>query len=84
MTNYCTSVSIVHMMARGMSPQEACNELLHHMVKTIPANKDGMCAVIAMNNQGEIGAASMNQAFHLKYALWREGRSELIDSVVLY
>ncbi len=84
MTNYCTSVSIVHTMARGASPQDACNELLQHMVKTIPANKDGECAVIAMNNRGEIGAASMNNKFHLKYALWQDGESQLLDSVVLY
>jgi N4-(beta-N-acetylglucosaminyl)-L-asparaginase len=84
MTNYCTSVSIVHMLARGMSPQDACNELLHHMVKTISANKDAECAVIAMNNRGEIGATSMNNKFHLKYALWRNDESQLLDSVVLY
>ena len=84
MSNYCTSVSIVHMMARGASPQDACQELLQHMVKTIPVNKEGECAVIAMNNRGEIGAASMNNKFHLRYALWREGESQLLDSVVLY
>ena len=28
MTNYCTSISIVHLMARGASPQDACVELL--------------------------------------------------------
>ena len=84
MTNYCTSVSIVHMMARGASPQDACQELLQQMVKTIPANKEGECAVIAMNNRGEIGAASKNNKFHLRFALWRDGESQLLDSVVLY
>ncbi|MGH9454774.1 MAG: N(4)-(beta-N-acetylglucosaminyl)-L-asparaginase [Terriglobia bacterium] len=84
MTNYCTSVSIVHMMARGMSPQQACEEILHVMVKTIPANRTSESAVIAMNNKGEIGAASMNAKFHLQYALWRNGQSKMYDSVVLY
>jgi N4-(beta-N-acetylglucosaminyl)-L-asparaginase len=84
MSNYCTSVSIVRTMARGASPQEACNEILQHMVKTLPANKDGECAVIAMNKRGEIGTASMNNKFHLKYALWRNGESQLLDSIVLY
>lgn len=84
MTNYCTSVSIVHMMGRGATPQDASNEILGHMVRTIPANKEAECAVIAMNNRGEIGAASMNNRFHLKYALWRNGESQLLDSVVLY
>jgi N4-(beta-N-acetylglucosaminyl)-L-asparaginase len=84
MANYCTSVSIVHLMARGASPQDACNEVLQHMVKTITANKDGECAVIGMNNRGEVGTASMNAKFHLKYALWRNGESQLLDSIVLY
>ena len=84
MTNYCTSISIVHMMARGASPQDACVELLRHMVKTDPQNKDGGVAVIAMNTRGEIGAASMNEAFHLKYGVWRNEESQLLDSVKLF
>lgn len=84
MTNYCTSVSIVHLMARGASAQDACNEVLRNMVKAVPANKDGECAVIAMNPRGEIGAASMNAKFHLQYALWRDGESKMVDSIVLY
>jgi N4-(beta-N-acetylglucosaminyl)-L-asparaginase len=83
MTNYCTSVSIVHSMARGAMPQEACMELLRHMVKTDPKNKGGEVAVIAINTRGEIGAACMNEGFHLKYALWRNGESQLLESVML-
>jgi N4-(beta-N-acetylglucosaminyl)-L-asparaginase len=84
MTNYCTSISIVRMMERGASPQEACNDLLRHMVKTDPKNKESQSAVIAMNPRGEVGAASMNAQFHLQYALWQNGRSQLLDSMVLY
>lgn len=83
MTNYCTSISIVHYMARGASPQDACLELLRHMVKTDPKNKDAEVAVIAINPRGEIGAACMNEGFHLKYALWRNNESQLLDSVKL-
>ena len=84
MTNYCTSVSIVHLMARGASPQDACMELLRHMVKTDPQNKSAEVAVIAINTKGEIGAACMNEGFHLKYALWRNGESQLLDSAKLF
>ncbi len=84
MTNYCTSISIVRMMERGASPQEACNELLRHMARTDPKNKDSQSAVIAMNPRGEVGAASMNAQFHLQYAVWKNGRSQLLDSVILY
>jgi L-asparaginase/N4-(beta-N-acetylglucosaminyl)-L-asparaginase len=84
MTNYCTSVSIVHYMAGGMSAQDACLELLRHMAKTDPKNKDGDCCVIAINNRGEIGAASMRSAYRLRYALWMNGESKLLDAVALY
>jgi len=84
MTNYCTSVSIVHYMARGMSPQDACMELLRHMVKTDAKNKEGGVCVIAINNRGEVGAASMTSKYRLKYALWRQGESRLLEAVALY
>jgi L-asparaginase/N4-(beta-N-acetylglucosaminyl)-L-asparaginase len=84
MTNYCTSLSIVHYMAGGMSPQDACIELLRFMVKTDPKNKNGDCCVIAINTRGEIGAASMKSAYRLKYAIWADGDSKLMDSVGLY
>jgi len=83
MTNYCTSVSIIHTMARGASPQEACLELLRHMVKTDAKNREAQVGVIAINTQGEIGAACVNNLARLKYALWRNGESQLLDSVML-
>jgi hypothetical protein len=58
-------------------------ELLRHMVKTDPQNKDGEVAVIAINTRGEIGAACMNDGFHLKYALWQNDESQLLESVKL-
>lgn len=84
MSNYCTSVSIVQMMARGASPQEACEELLRSMVKAAAKNKEAACAVIAMNTHGEVGAASMNPQFHLQYALWKNGKSQMLESKDVY
>ena len=84
MTNYCTSISIVQLMARGAPPQDACMELLQHIAKTIPENKDAAVAVIAINKHGEIGAGSMNDGFFLKYAVWRNNESQVLDSVKLY
>ncbi len=84
MTNYCTSVSIVHNMARGASPQDACADLLQHMVKTDPHNRSIFACVIAINNRGEIGAASMNAGPKFQYALWRNGKSTLVDAPVVY
>ena len=84
MTNYCTSVSIVHLLARGASPQDACLDLLRNMVKTDSKNRSGEVCVIAINNRGETGAASMKSAYRLKYALWRDSKSELLDAMALY
>lgn len=84
MTNYCTSVSIVHNMARGASPQDACVELLQHMAKTDPANRAGFVCVIAISRSGEIGAASMNATYKFQYALWKGGRSTLVQSPVVF
>ncbi len=84
MTNYCTSVSIVHTMARGTLPQDACVELLQHMVKTDQKSRERDVCVIAINNRGKVGAASMRAGYRLKVALWRDGESQLLDSVVLY
>ncbi len=84
MTNHCTSVSIVHLMDRGALPQDACVELLQHIVKTNPQNKAGDVCVLAINNRGDIGAASMHAKYRLKYALWRDGNSQLLDAVALH
>jgi N4-(beta-N-acetylglucosaminyl)-L-asparaginase len=84
MTNYCTSISIVRFMAKGASPQEACEEVLRDMVNADAHNKQGQCAVIAMNNRGDIGNASMNATFRLKYAVWKNGANELHEGPILY
>jgi len=84
MTNYCTSVTIVHTMARGASPQEACEDLLRNMVKTDPRNRETEAAVIAMNTRGEVGAASMNPRMHLEYSLWKNGESRVLQSRNIY
>jgi len=84
MTNYCTSVSIVHTMARGASPQEACVELMQHIARTDPRIKEEFICVIAIDNQGRAGAAAMNNRNKFRYAMWRDGESHLLDSVAVH
>ena len=84
MTNYCTSVSIVHYMAHGATPQDACAELLQHMAETDPNNKSRDVCVIAIDRHGQAGAASMRAGYPLKYALWRNSESQLLDAAALY
>ncbi len=89
MTNYCTSVSIVHNMARGASPQDACEDLLKHMAETDPKNREAFVAVIAMDKQGRIGALSMNAPLTpaqpgFQYAVWQNGESKLVNAAAMY
>lgn len=84
MTNYCTSVSIVHNMARGASPQDACVDLLKHMVKTDDKSRSAFVCVIAINNRGEVGSASMSAGAKFQYALWTNGQSQLVNSPVVF
>jgi L-asparaginase/N4-(beta-N-acetylglucosaminyl)-L-asparaginase len=84
MTNYCTSVSIVHTMARGASPQDACIELMNHIARTDPKNKEEFICVIAIDPRGRVGAAQMNKSSRFQYALWRGGESRLIEAVATF
>ncbi len=84
MSSYCTSMYIVMKMAGGMHPQEACEDCLRHMARTAPDVQDNQYCVIAMNPQGEIGAASMNAKYKLQYALWRNGVSSLATAAAVY
>jgi len=84
MTNYCTSVSIVHTMTRGASPQDACVELMHHIARTDPRNKEEFICVIAIDPQGHVGAAQMNKSSRFQYALWRGGESRLIEAMAAF
>ncbi len=84
MTNYCTSVSIVHNMARGASPQDACVDLIKHMAATDPRNREAFICVIAIDNRGRAGAASMNAGPKFQYAIWQNGTSKMADAIVVY
>ncbi|HEV3275264.1 MAG TPA: N(4)-(beta-N-acetylglucosaminyl)-L-asparaginase [Terriglobia bacterium] len=84
MTNYCTSVSIVHNMGRGASPQDACVDLIQHMGKTDPKNRDQFVCVIAINNRGAIGAAATTKEWKFQYALWQNGESKMVDAPVVF
>lgn len=77
MTNYCTSAFIVNKMRDGMHPQEACESVLHLMARTAPNIHTDMYCVIAIDPRGEIGAASINTAQPLTYAVWRNGSAAL-------
>jgi hypothetical protein len=54
------------------------------MVKTNSKNRNSDCGLIAINNRGEIGAASMRSATRFQYAVWMNGESNVLDAAALY
>ncbi|MFQ5926439.1 MAG: N(4)-(beta-N-acetylglucosaminyl)-L-asparaginase, partial [Terriglobia bacterium] len=49
MIKFCTSLSIVERMRAGMSPQEACEDVLRWMLRKNPANRDTQACVYALS-----------------------------------
>ncbi len=77
MTNYCLSFSIVMLMGRGLSPQQACEDSLRHMARTDPMSSQVQAAVIAIDNRGNVGSAQMRADSQFHYGVWRDGKSTL-------
>jgi len=69
---------LVELMRNGYSPQEACEEGIRRIVEKIPDYKDFQIGYLAINVAGETGAYAIHKGFN--YALFREGKFELIDS----
>ena len=69
---------MVELMRSGYSPQEACEEGIQRIVKKIPNYKDFQIGYLTVNKAGETGAYAIHKGFN--YALFREGKFELIDS----
>lgn len=72
----CGSFLIVELMRNGASPQKACQEAVRRLIKMNPGKPQ--IGFIALNKDGEIGAYSVQRGF--QYALYRNGKNELIDS----
>lgn len=72
------SFLVVELMRNGMSPQKACEEAIHRIVKKGERYKDFQVAYIAMNKAGETGSYAIHEGFNMmKY---QEGASETIVS----
>ncbi|MDD3771034.1 MAG: N(4)-(beta-N-acetylglucosaminyl)-L-asparaginase [Weeksellaceae bacterium] len=65
------SFLIVELMRQGKSPQKACEEAIHRIMKKQPERKDFQVAYIAVNKKGEIGAYSIHPGF--SYRLYQSG-----------
>jgi len=73
----CGSFLVVENMRRGMSPQEACEDAVQRIVKRHKGKPDFQDAFIALNKDGEYGAAAIRKGF--QYALYHRGHNTLND-----
>lgn len=61
----CASFRTVQSMGRGLSPQEACEETIRHMMRRQKHANDMACVVFAVNREGAFSAAVNQGEFHL-------------------
>jgi N4-(beta-N-acetylglucosaminyl)-L-asparaginase len=63
--------AVVEAMRAGMSPQHACESLLHRMVDRVPGGESYQVGVLAMDFSGRTGACGVQRGF--TYALAERG-----------
>ncbi len=61
----CASFRTVEAMRRGLSPQEACEDTIRHMLRRQKHAADMACVVLALGKDGQFGAATTDGTFHL-------------------
>jgi len=61
----CASFRTVEFMRQGMSPLEACEATVRQMLRRQPFARESMCVVMAMNRDGQYGAATTTGEFPL-------------------
>jgi len=77
----CGSFMVVENMRRGMSPQEACEDVVKRIIKWHSGKADFQDNFVAVNKKGETGAASIHKGF--RYAVYNEKGNNLYDGAFL-
>lgn len=72
---YAASAMIVEFMRQGMTPQEACEAMLHRIARQDPLGYELSICFIALDKQGRYGAAASNT--HFPFGVTYEGHSEV-------
>ncbi len=70
------SFLIVELMRQGKTPQQACEEAVHRIMKKQPDRKDFQVGYIAVNKKGEVGAYSIHEGFSCQ--IYQNGKNENI------
>lgn len=73
---YSATTVIVEMMRQGMTPQEACEAMVHRIAAVDPLGYELDVCFIAMDKQGRWGAAASNQRF--PFAVGEAGQSRVV------
>ena len=60
---FCGSFMVVELMRSGMHPTEACAETIRRIIRKNPAGVDLAINFIALNKNGDFGAAGTGQGF---------------------
>jgi isoaspartyl peptidase/L-asparaginase-like protein (Ntn-hydrolase superfamily) len=61
----CASFRVVEGLRRGLSPQAACEDTVHQMIRRQPGSLEMPCVVLALGRDGEFGAATTVGTFEL-------------------
>ncbi len=72
---YCATFLIVERMRQGLTPQQACEEVVHRIARVDPKGYALDICFIALDKQGRYGAAASNQMF--PYAIATSAGSEV-------
>jgi len=65
---YCGSFLIVELMRQGLSPQEACVEVIRRIARKDPRGFDLSINFVALNKAGAYGAAGTGKGFQFSVA----------------
>lgn len=76
---WCATCLIVERMRAGRSPQEACEDIVHHIARHDPRGYALDVCFIAVDKQGRTGAAASNQTF--PFAVTTSAGSRIVEVV---
>ena len=76
----CGSFAIVSMMRSGMSPQEACDAVVQHLLRRVPTSKRHQMAYAAIDKDGNYGAAASQTPF--PYAVTTTSVNDVLSGAI--
>ncbi len=75
---FCGSFMVVELMRSGMHPVEACVEAIRRIIRKSPAGTDLSINFVALNKQGQFGAAGTGKGF--EFSATTKGFSKVLQS----